>query len=203
MAVIITGNNTPTAGGVTYGDGTTYANTAAGSAGGVLYSAGSSAPAFTAAGTAGQVLTSAGASAPVWATISGFPSGTVLLFGQTSAPTGYTKDTTNFNNSALRVVTGSASSGGSVDFTTAFVSQAVAGTVGSTTLSEAQMPSHTHTGSTRNSGAGTDAQTTGSSFNTFGSMGSAGSSNSHDHSFTGTAINLAVKYVDVIRATKD
>ena len=47
MAVVITGNNTPTAGGVTYGDGTTYANTAA--------------------GTAGQVLTSAGVSAPAWA----------------------------------------------------------------------------------------------------------------------------------------
>jgi hypothetical protein len=48
MAVIINGNNTPTAGSVTYGDGTQYANTASGSA--------------------GQVLTSAGSSAPVWAT---------------------------------------------------------------------------------------------------------------------------------------
>jgi len=46
MPVTITGNNTPTAGGVTYGDGATYANTAA--------------------GTAGQVLTSNGASAPTW-----------------------------------------------------------------------------------------------------------------------------------------
>jgi hypothetical protein len=79
MAVVITGNNTPTAGGVTYGDGTTYANTAAGSAGGVLYSAGSSAPAFTAAGSSGQVLTSAGASAPTWSTLSsGFTLGTVV-----------------------------------------------------------------------------------------------------------------------------
>jgi hypothetical protein len=68
MAVIITGNNTPTAGGVTYGDGTTYANTAAGSAGGVLYSAGASAPAFSAAGTSGQLLQSNGASAPTWIT---------------------------------------------------------------------------------------------------------------------------------------
>jgi len=48
MAVIINGNNTPTAGSVTYGDGSQYANTASGSA--------------------GQVLTSAGSSAPVWAT---------------------------------------------------------------------------------------------------------------------------------------
>ena len=48
MPVIITGNNTPTAGGVTYGDGSTYVTTAA--------------------GTTGQVLTSAGSSAPTWAT---------------------------------------------------------------------------------------------------------------------------------------
>lgn len=50
MPVTINGSNTPTAGGVTYGDGTTYANTAA--------------------GTSGQVLTSAGASAPTWSAVS-------------------------------------------------------------------------------------------------------------------------------------
>jgi hypothetical protein len=66
MPVTINGSNTPTAGGVTYGDGTQYATTSAGSAGGVLYSAGSSAPAFTAAGTSGQLLQSNGASAPSW-----------------------------------------------------------------------------------------------------------------------------------------
>jgi hypothetical protein len=49
MAVIITGSNTPTAGGVTYGDGTTYANTAAGTAGQILQSNGSSAPSWVAA----------------------------------------------------------------------------------------------------------------------------------------------------------
>ena len=59
MSVVITGNNTPTAGGVTYGDGTTYATTAA--------------------GTSGQVLTSAGASAPAWAT----PSAVNLTTGVT------------------------------------------------------------------------------------------------------------------------
>ena len=50
MSVIINGSNTPTAGGVTYGDGTQYATTAA--------------------GTSGQFLTSAGASAPTWTTLS-------------------------------------------------------------------------------------------------------------------------------------
>lgn len=46
MPVTIVGNNTPTAGGVVYGDGTNYVSTAA--------------------GTSGQVLTSAGSSAPTW-----------------------------------------------------------------------------------------------------------------------------------------
>ena len=46
MAVIINGSNTPTAGAVAVGDGTTLA--------------------FTAAGTAGQVLTSAGSGTPTW-----------------------------------------------------------------------------------------------------------------------------------------
>lgn len=46
MAIIINGNNTPTAGAVAVGDGTTLA--------------------FTAAGTSGQILKSNGASAPTW-----------------------------------------------------------------------------------------------------------------------------------------
>lgn len=95
MAVIITGNNTPTAGGVTYGDGSTYANTAAGAAGGVLYSAGSSAPAFTAAGTSGQVLTSAGAGAPTWTTPS---SGALVFLSTVTASAAATVDIeTTFN----------------------------------------------------------------------------------------------------------
>jgi len=136
---------------------------------------------------------------------SAFPSGTVMFFGQTTAPTGWTKDTTNYNNSALRVVTGSASTGGSVDFTTAFASQTPSGTVGSTTLSTAQMPAHTHPSGVYGSGGGTPfnafapADFIGSQYTT----GSTGGGGSHTHSFTGTAINLAVKYVDVIRATKD
>ena len=47
MPVTINGSNTPTAGGVTYGDGTQYATTAAGTSGQVLTSAGSSAPAWS------------------------------------------------------------------------------------------------------------------------------------------------------------
>jgi hypothetical protein len=150
------------------------------------------------------------------------PSSTAMLFVQTTAPTGWTKSTTH-NNKALRVVSGSASSGGSVAFTTAFASQAVAGTVGTsgaTTLSTAQIPSHTHTApavvlwgaavtATPNLFCGTTtAANSGTPTSTYygPNTGAAGGGGSHDHTggtFTGTAINLAVQYVDVIIATKD
>jgi hypothetical protein len=154
-------------------------------------------------GTSGQVLMSNGSgAAPSWQSVGGeFAAGTAMLFAQTAAPTGWTKSTTH-DNKALRVVAGSASSGGSVAFTTAFASQAVNGTVGSTTLTTGQIPSHTHTynnplGSGTNFIAG-DGSVVGSA-----NTGATGGGGSHDHSFTGTAINLAVQYVDVIIATKD
>jgi len=132
------------------------------------------------------------------------PTGTAMLFAQTSAPTGWTKSTTH-DNKALRVVSGAASSGGSVAFTTAFASQAVAGTVGDTTLTIAQIPSHTHTyvnGTTSayrpDGNTGPDAY-----FGALGTTNATGGGGSHTHTFTGTAINLAVQYVDVIIATKD
>lgn len=87
----------------------------------------------------------------VTAKVDAFPSGTVMLFAQTAAPTGWTKSTAH-NDKALRVVSGSASSGGSVAFSTAFASQAVAGTVGDTTLTTNQIPSHTHAGTTASNG---------------------------------------------------
>ena len=244
------------------------------------------------------------------------PSGTVMMFVQTAAPTGWTKSTTH-DNKALRVVSGTASSGGTVAFTTAFASQGVSGslasttatnqaqtatniaetatnqaavavnqnatatnqaqtqggTVGSTTLIESQIPAHAHSGSTAGAGGHrhligsvqnngpfgciTRTQTTdGSTWpngtavgdhthsfttNNTGGNGShnhtfAGVSHNHTqdahthtqnahghtqnshnhtqnshnhtqdahtHTFTGTAINLAVQYVDVIICTKD
>lgn len=183
---------------------------------GVLQTSGVPAP-----GTAGNVLTSNGT---IWtsAAAAAFDAGTRMLFAQTSAPTGWTKDTTNYNNYALRVVTGSASTGGSVGFTTAFASQTPAGSVsvntsglsaGSTTLTTAQMPAHTHTISISDGGGGgannppTSAQPSGST----PASSSTGGGGSHNHSisgsatatFTGTAINLAVQYLDVITATKN
>jgi len=133
------------------------------------------------------------------------PAGTKMLFAQTNAPTGWTKDTTH-DNKALRVVSGAASTGGSVPFTTAFASQAVSGTVGNTTLTLDQIPSHFHAyGVTlKTVDAGGSAtfyipDIGGSNTSTI----TAGGSQAHTHSFTGTAINLAVQYVDVIIATKN
>jgi len=135
------------------------------------------------------------------------PSGSKMLFQQTSAPTGWTKDTTH-NNKALRVVSGTASSGGTVAFTTAFASQTVSGTVGNTTLDISQIPSHTHdikyVAYTAAGGNDIGAMSPGGSTTTNSTMiQSKGGGGSHTHTFTGTAIDLAVQYVDLILATKD
>jgi hypothetical protein len=147
--------------------------------------------------------------------IAGFPSGTVMLFAQTAAPTGWTKNTTTGNNTALRLVTGTASTGGSVAFTTAFASQTPSGTVsvsgsaGDTTLTTPQIPSHSHTAFFQGPGNYTTTNPGGGKSSP-GSTGSTGGGGSHNHpltisssTFSGNAINLAVSYVDVIRATKD
>src|SRR5690606_12495214 len=139
---------------------------------------------------------------------SAFAPGTKMLFVQTSAPTGWTKDTVNNNNSALRVVTGSASAGGTVDFTTAFASQAVTGTVGNFTLTTAEIPSHSHIQRYGTATAAGGFLTSGSAWtdsplNSSISSATSGGGRAHNHSFTGTSINLAVKYVDVIIATTD
>ena len=151
----------------------------------------------------------------------GFPAGTIMMFGQTTAPTGWTKDTTNYHNSSLRVVTGSCSTGGSVDFTTAFASQtptgsvsitAVSGSAGSTTLSTPQIPSHSHPYNNAAVGGGGGVSGDGAFNSQTQSTGATGGGGSHTHpfsfssgsgTFSGNAINLEVKYVDVIRATKD
>ena len=140
-----------------------------------------------------------------------FSSGTIMLFVQTSAPTGWVKSTAH-DNKALRVVSGTAGAGGSVAFTTAFANQAVSGTngaVGATTLTTAQIPSHTHTRGIWESTSGFTNRLVLSTLEVSEapetSTGATGGGGSHTHTasaFTGTAINLAVQYVDVIICTK-
>jgi hypothetical protein len=175
----------------------------------------------TGAAALGSTLAVTGAVTQGGVAVTAFPSGTAMLFAQTSAPSGWTKSTSH-NDKALRVVSGTASSGGSVAFTTAFASQSVAGTVGNTALSEAQLPSHKHFGYADIEGGGstvtasnqagvfrqvaadTDYNIRGTATAaTLGLSSATGSGDTHTHTFTGTAINLAVQYLDCIVATKD
>lgn len=195
----------------------------------VLIGNGTSNVTFVAPSTNGNVLTSNGTTWISSTPAAGgtvIPAGTVMLFAQTAAPTGFTKNTTTGDNSALRVVTGNASTGGSVGFTTAFASQtptgsisvtSISGTVGNTTLSTPQIPSHNHTATFAVDPYGGPLSFIPGSFG--GTMStprvvttsSTGGGGAHDHpfsgsgsgTFTGNAINLAVQYIDVIRATKD
>ena len=152
-----------------------------------------------------------------------FAAGTALIFQQTTAPTGWTKVITN-NDAALRIVSGTAGTGGTVAFTTAF---SAANTVDGTAISTAQMPVHNHgvtdpghahtigAYTTNNEAAGygltiaggftnrilvnTTAGQGTSSVGTSISIQNTGSGSTHNH----TLANLAVKYVDAIICTKD
>jgi hypothetical protein len=161
-----------------------------------------------------------------------FASGTKMLFQQTAAPTGWTKDTSH-NNKALRVVSGTVGTGGTRSFTGSFQSHTPAGTIsnsvsGSTashTLTTSQIPAHGHsiTGTyTIDNGSGgggsfphgSARSTPGVSISNFLNISASntGGGGSHSHgagslsvssSFSGTAINLDVQHVDVIICTKD
>lgn len=134
-----------------------------------------------------------------------FPSGTRMIFQQTSAPTGWTKDVTAaINNGALRTVTGSVGTGGYVPFTTAFTTRNTSGTVGSTTLAISQIPSHVHEIYIIPGGAapGSNNSIVGSSGSTTNSLANGGGG-SHNHTFTGNSMDFNVAYYDVIIAQKN
>ena len=165
------------------------------------------------------------------AAVTAFPSGTVMLFVQSTAPTGWTKSTAH-NDKTLRVVSGSVSSGGSVAFSTAFSSSRGI-TVDSTTLSISQIPSHDHpwtgakaSASSWSGGAATiygygvrqkTSNTTGNGMGyysysifdlevdpapTSDSGSVAPQGGGSSHNHSGS-VNIAVQYVDVIICTKD
>jgi hypothetical protein len=173
--------------------------------------------------------------------IAAFPAGTLMLFQQTSAPTGWTKQTTH-DNKALRVVSGSAGSGGSTAFTSVFASRTPSGSVSvsgsnsggsvsNTTLSTTEMPSHTHKvtesggslqpGSsfvyfydTHSDGGGGYFQAASFSQTKRAGSAAAGSSGAHGHGFTnpswsgsasfsGSSMDFAVQYVDLIIASRN
>ncbi len=154
--------------------------------------------------------------------VDNFPAGTVMLFVQTSAPTGWTKSAAR-NNYALRIVTGtiSANDAGS-SFTSIFTDR---------TIARANLPNVTLsvTGTTGTTGAHTHDLRIPVNYieSLSGGVGGGGSSNeanitvsngalsdgSHSHTISGTtasinggvtqtAFDMNVNYVDAIIATK-
>jgi hypothetical protein len=149
------------------------------------------------------------------------PAGTVALFVQTAAPTGWTKGATH-DDKALRVVTGAAGTGGSQAFTTAFATgRTLTGATDSTVLSTDEIPSHKHdliandtSNSSLNSGdqialqrsvsADGDYILRGTSTSaTLGESAATGGGDGHTHDAGTLAVAMDVNYVDVIIATKD
>lgn len=151
-----------------------------------------------------------------------FAAGTRTFIVGSTAPPGWTKDTTNHNNHKLRVTSGTASFGGSRDFDTVFSSQGLSGTIdlgetsgstttGGTTLTSAQLPQHTHGGNFMivSSGAfGSPGTPVFSGYDAW-STGYTGSSGAHTHPLGTLSMSVSatpdfnVKYVDVILVTKD
>jgi hypothetical protein len=145
----------------------------------------------------------------------GFETGTKILFRQTAAPTGWTKDTT-YTDSALRVTSGTISQQATAgkEFSTLFAAR---------TIATANLPSHSHTfsGTTSTDGAHTHTYTqppsefgvaTGGTSAPRGSNSTQNTSSSGSHSHTysgttssvgsGTAMDFAVNFVDCIIATR-
>ena len=144
-----------------------------------------------------------------------FPVGTRLVFQQTTPPTGWTKESgAAYENAALRFTTGAAGTGGSTAFTSVFASKTPTGSVGSFTLTTAEIPAHTHTDAKkRYDGVGggggnnflVDATSNVSSGNnqpTPTTSSSVGGGASHTHSLTMDALDFATKYVDACIGVK-
>jgi hypothetical protein len=160
-----------------------------------------------------------------------FPQSTAWIFYQASAPTGWTKSTTN-NDKGLRVVSGNGGGfAGSRAFSSTMTSFNYAGNIstanatGATALVESQIPSHSHPmnptnyqldavpaiynpDGSFNSWNGGDVQRAGGWTRTLPATGPGGSNSGHTHPVSATApisvpISLAVQYIDVIVCTFD
>lgn len=145
---------------------------------------------------------SAASSGVVWA--AGAPTGTIAPFQQTAAPTGWTKAVTH-NDKALRVVSGTASSGGTTAFTSVFAARTIAqANLPNVNLTAASNGAHTHTvTSVSDSTVGTD----GGGAQAYATTRTTSSDGAHTHTVplggSGTAMDFAVQYVDLILATAD
>lgn len=136
--------------------------------------------------------------------IDNFPAGTLMLFSNTSAPTGWTKNT-SYNDYSLRITTGTISASGSIAFSTLFARTAT----DSHTLTTAEIPAHSHV---------IDNSLLGQNHATLQAQTSAGSTFTNILPWTGTNstntntggggghthnIDMRLKYRDVILAQKN
>jgi len=138
--------------------------------------------------------------------IASFPSGTKMLFAQSSAPTGWTHDT-SYNDRALRLVSDSSGggTGGSTTWTAALNSSfsTSGGSVSNHTLSTSQIPSHNHSAPTRKDPSwNTSFRTSDGPTGTL-NTNNTGGGGSHNHGFSNPSFNLNLRYLNVIVATKD
>lgn len=157
-------------------------------------------------------------------------SGSTMVFIQSTAPTGWTK-ITDYDDYALRVVSGAAGSGGSRSFSSTFTSYTYPGnstafpvsiSFSPATISTSQMYPHTHpvsmypANTTSTTSTATPAGPSKILMISTGLTGleSGGTGGSHTHTgmvgsvvtingATQPAININVKYVDAILATRD
>ena len=163
---------------------------------------------------AGTGISVSSATGNVTVTSTVIPSGSVMLFYQSAAPTGWTQ-VTSVNDMALRMVSGTGgTTGGTTAFSTVFANQTptinVSGlSAGATTLSIAQMPSHNHT---LNNAAGTSSNPCGgATYSAYAgnppSMSNTGGGGSHTHAISGSAtssaITLNVQYANIIICSKN
>lgn len=150
-------------------------------------------------GAENLVLTTHGVGTdPTWTPKSSeFPSGTVMLFKQETAPPGWTKSLL-VDNCGLRVVSGIPVETPGSAFSVVFSQTHV----GDTAISVAQMPSHSHLQQHEPT-----ASPVAGGYSGTGNIGNptvlvdtglAGGDQAHNHT-----INLSLAYVDVIIATKD
>lgn len=149
--------------------------------------------------TAGTILQNNGtATNPTWAPRSTeFSSGDTLVFHQTSAPVGWTKQTA-INDYGLRVTSGAVGTTAGNPFSSVFAQTAV----GNTTVTVATMPSHDHPMPSSFNSTGVSATPSGPGFSgnytVSPNTGFRGGDQAHTHS-----VNLALSYTDVIIASKN
>jgi hypothetical protein len=141
------------------------------------------------------------------------PAGTVCVFYQAAAPTGWTVSDAH-SDYALRMVSGASGLGGSVGGNTAFSviftnGRFASGTVDGTTLTISQIPSHDHVWGSSTFGAQSggsaqllDLPTSGTSGTKNGITQTRGGGASHDHTFVSNNMDFNVAYVNVIKAAK-